>query len=389
MGRVHGMNNKFLNKNILIILKKSLVYLPCPSNLNIWWTFGSISGVCLVVQLVRGLILAAHYEARIRGSFYRVAHIIKEVNIGWFLRNCHVAGARLFFLCVYTHIGRRVYYGGYENYKVWFRGILMLFLLIAIAFMGYVLPWGQISYWGCTVITNLFSAIPYLGKDLVLLLWGGPSIGDYTLKRFFLLHFFLPFLLLAISVLHLFFLHENGSRNPLGIRRNTNRVSFYPYYLWIDICGITIIIIILILLVLYDPLFLNVPDNWILANALVTPVHIKPEWYFLWLYAILRSIPFKLGGIVTIVLAILFLYLLPFLRFSFKIKSFAFYPSGQILFWLWVCIILCLTWIGACPVEYPFEFIGRLITFFYFIFYPLQCRIRFIWDKLLEKNLIN
>jgi len=368
--------------NLKSILKGTFFDLPCPRNLNIWWTFGSISGLCLVIQLVSGLILASHYEARISGSFFSVSHIIKEVNYGWFLRNIHVAGATMFFLCVYVHIGRSVYYGGYENHKVWFSGIIILFLLIAIAFTGYVLPWGQISYWGCTVITNLFSSVPYVGEDLVKILWGGPSIGDYTLKRFFLVHFFLPFILLRLTLVHLVLLHEVGSRNPLGLRRNTNRVSFYPFYLWIDICGLGILCLVLWVLVTFDPLILNVPDNWRGANPLVTPSHIKPEWYFLWLYAILRSIPFKLGGIVTIVLAIIFLFFLPFLSVKNKIKSYSFYPISQFLYWFWIVIIFCLTWIGACPVEYPFEFIGRVITFLYFIFYPLQCLIGFIWDDL-------
>jgi len=350
------------------IIKSGLWEFPCPGNLNIWWTFGSMRGICLIIQIISGLLLAIHYSASIEHSFYSISHIIKEVNYGWIIRNFHVSGASIFFFCVYIHIARRIYYGNYENIKVWNSGIIILFTLIAIAFIGYVLPWGQISFWGCTVITNLFSAVPFLGKDLVFILWGGPSVRDYTLKRFFILHFILPFLLAVLSFFHLVFLHENGSSNPLGIRSSSISVSFYPFYLWIDICGFCFIFFIIFFIVFFYPYILNVPENWSLANPLVTPVHIKPEWYFLWLYAILRSIPFKLGGILTIVFAILFLFFLPFLSSLQIFKGFIFYPIGQIFFWILLSIILCLTWIGGCPVEYPYEFLGRIFTFFYFFF---------------------
>nr|QWY25608.1 cytochrome b [Nerita undata] len=368
---------------VLKMLNNSLIDLPAPMNLSIWWNFGSLLGLCLGVQIVTGLFLAMHYTAHIDLAFASVAHITRDVNYGWLLRALHANGASWFFICLYLHAGRGIYYGSYMNIHTWNIGVILMFLTMGTAFLGYVLPWGQMSFWGATVITNLLSAIPYLGPDLVQWVWGGFAVDNATLTRFFTLHFILPFAIAAFTVIHLLFLHETGSNNPLGINSDSDKIPFHSYYTFKDLVGFVLLLFLLTLLVLFSPQLLGDPENFIPANPLVTPVHIQPEWYFLFAYAILRSIPSKLGGVVALVLSIAILFILPFTHLG-KFRSTAFYPVSQVLFWTLVGIFLVLTWIGARPVEAPYEFIGRIFTVLYFSYYVLNPLAQLAWDKILD-----
>lgn len=368
---------------IFRIANNALVDLPAPRNISSWWNFGSLLGLCLIIQILTGLFLAIHYTADVNIAFNRVNHICRDVNYGWLLRTIHANGASFFFICIYLHIGRGIYYGSYLYTPTWLVGVIILFLVIGTAFIGYVLPWGQISFWGATVITNLLSAIPYLGIDLVQWVWGGFAVDNATLTRFFTFHFILPFIVLAITIIHLLFLHETGSNNPIGLNSNIDKIPFHPYFTYKDIVGFIIILIILILLVLISPNLLGDPDNFIPANPLVTPVHIQPEWYFLFAYAILRSIPNKLGGVIALVLSIAILAILPFYHLR-KFRGIQFYPLNQILFWIIVITVILLTWIGARPVEDPYIIVGQILTvvyFSYFLFNPLIIK---WWDNLLN-----
>lgn len=368
---------------ILRIANNALVDLPAPINISSWWNFGSLLGLCLIIQILTGLFLAIHYTADINIAFNSVNHICRDVNYGWLLRTMHANGASFFFICIYLHVGRGIYYGSYLFTPTWLVGVIILFLVIGTAFIGYVLPWGQISFWGATVITNLLSAVPYLGIDLVQWVWGGFAVDNATLTRFFTFHFILPFIVLAITIIHLLFLHQTGSNNPIGLNSNIDKIPFHPYFTYKDIVGFIIILIILILLVLISPNLLGDPDNFIPANPLVTPVHIQPEWYFLFAYAILRSIPNKLGGVIALVLSIAILAILPFYHLR-KFRGIQFYPINQILFWLIVVTVILLTWIGARPVEDPYVLVGQILTvvyFSYFIFNPLVIK---WWDNLLN-----
>ena len=355
------------------IINNALIDLPAPSNISRWWNFGSLLGLCLIIQTLTGLFLAIHYAADTSLAFNSINHICRDVNNGWLLRTLHANGASFFFICIYIHIGRGIYYGSYKYIYTWIVGVILLFLTIGTAFIGYVLPWGQISFWGATVITNLVSAIPYIGTEIVQWLWGGFAVDNATLTRFFSFHFLLPFLVIAFTIIHLLFLHQTGSNNPLGINRNIDKIPFHPYFSFKDIFGFIIIIIILTILTLIAPYELGDPDNFIPANPLVTPPHIQPEWYFLFAYAILRAIPNKLGGVIALVLSIAILFILPFSN-HFKFQSTQFYPINQIMFWTILITVLLLTWIGARPVEEPFILTGQLLTciyFSYFIFNPL------------------
>lgn len=368
---------------IFRIANSALVDLPAPINISAWWNFGSLLFLCLMIQILTGLFLAMHYTADIRLAFNRVNHICRDVNYGWLLRTIHANGASFFFICIYLHVGRGIYYGSYLFTPTWLVGVIILFLVIGTAFIGYVLPWGQISFWGATVITNLLSAIPYLGIDLVQWVWGGFAVDNATLTRFFTFHFILPFIVLAATLIHILFLHETGSSNPIGLNSNIDKIPFHPYFTFKDIVGFIVITIILILLVLINPYLLGDPDNFIPANPLVTPIHIQPEWYFLFAYAILRSIPNKLGGVIALVLSIAILAILPFYHLS-KFRGIQFYPVNQILFWIIVVTVILLTWIGARPVEEPYVLVGQILTviyFAYFIFNPLIIK---WWDNLLN-----
>nr|AIG52997.1 cytochrome b [Ctenotus inornatus] len=353
---------------ILKIVNNSFIDLPSPSNISAWWNFGSLLGLCLIVQVLTGLFLAMHYTADISSAFSSVAHICRDVQYGWLIRNLHANGASMFFICLYLHIGRGLYYGSYMFKETWNIGVILLLLVMATAFVGYVLPWGQMSFWGATVITNLLSAIPYIGTSLVEWIWGGFSVDNATLTRFFTFHFLLPFAIMGASMLHLLFLHETGSNNPTGLTSNTDKIPFHPYFSYKDLLGATLFLMVLLLLALFSPNLLSDPENFTPANPLVTPPHIKPEWYFLFAYAILRSIPNKLGGVLALLFSILILMFVPALHTS-KQRGNAFRPFSQALFWALVSNIIILTWIGGQPVEDPFIIIGQIASTTYFIIF--------------------
>nr|ANH55409.1 cytochrome b [Mammuthus primigenius] len=350
---------------LLKILNKSFIDLPTPSNISTWWNFGSLLGACLITQILTGLFLAMHYTPDTTTAFSSMSHICRDVNYGWIIRQLHSNGASIFFLCLYTHIGRNIYYGSYLYSETWNTGIMLLLITMATAFMGYVLPWGQMSFWGATVITNLFSAIPYIGTDLVEWIWGGFSVDKATLNRFFALHFILPFTMIALAGVHLTFLHETGSNNPLGLTSDSDKIPFHPYYTIKDFLGLLILILFLLLLALLSPDMLGDPDNYMPADPLNTPLHIKPEWYFLFAYAILRSVPNKLGGVLALLLSILILGIMPLLHTS-KHRSMMLRPLSQVLFWTLATDLLTLTWIGSQPVEYPYIIIGQMASILYF-----------------------
>nr|P34868.1 RecName: Full=Cytochrome b; AltName: Full=Complex III subunit 3; AltName: Full=Complex III subunit III; AltName: Full=Cytochrome b-c1 complex subunit 3; AltName: Full=Ubiquinol-cytochrome-c reductase complex cytochrome b subunit [Galeocerdo cuvier]AAA31766.1 cytochrome b [Galeocerdo cuvier] len=350
---------------LLKIINHTLIDLPAPSNISLWWNFGSLLGLCLIIQILTGLFLAMHYTADISMAFSSVVHICRDVNYGWLIRNIHANGASLFFICIYLHIARGLYYGSYLYKETWNIGVILLFLLMATAFVGYVLPWGQMSFWGATVITNLLSAFPYVGNTLVQWIWGGFSVDNATLTRFFAFHFLLPFLILALTIIHLLFLHETGSNNPLGINSDMDKISFHPYMSYKDILGFFAMIFFLAVLTLFIPNLLGDAENFIPANPLVTPPHIKPEWYLLFAYAIFRSIPNKLGGVLALLFSILILMLVPLLQTS-KQRSTIFRPMTQILFWFLVANSIILTWIGGQPVEQPFIMVGQIASISYF-----------------------
>jgi len=366
-------------------VNNAFIDLPAPNNISIWWNYGSLLGLCLIIQILTGLFLAIHYVPNVEIAFSSVAHISRDVNYGWIIRSIHANGASIFFLFLYLHTGRGIYYGSFHFTETWNLGVILFILTIATAFIGYVLPWGQIRFWGATVITNLFSAIPYIGKTLVEWIWGGFAVDNATLNRFFAIHFVLPFIVAVVAILHLLFLHQTGSNNPIGIECNRDRVPFHIYYSVKDALGYTLALSLFITIILFDPNILTDPENFLLANPLVTPVHIKPEWYFLWVYAILRSIPNKLGGVLALFAALLILFILPISSSNNK-RGIEFYPIRQILFWILVTSWVVLTWIGGRPVEDPYVLIGQLFTIIYFIFYLINPISTLIWDNLLKCN---
>lgn len=354
-----------LKKNSLSsLIGGRILDLPTPSFIRYLWNWGFILGIVLIIQIITGLILASHYNSFLDTAFSSVIHIMRDVNIGYFIRYTHMNGASLFFMVIYTHIFRNIIFSSFKNKYTWLRGVAILFLLIGTAFMGYVLPWGQISYWGATVITNLASAIPFVGQNIVLWLWGGFSIGQGTLTRFFILHFLIPFLLSAMVIIHIFFLHEKGSSNPLGLSINVDKIPFLKFFAIKDFFTLLLILALFFRLILLNPFLLGDPENFIPANPLNTPIHIMPEWYFLFAYAILRRIPNKLGGVLALVMAILIFVI--HVNFKKNFKTLKFKPLNKALAFLFIFLFICLTWLGSCVVESPFEGVRQLVSVLYF-----------------------
>nr|YP_009327192.1 apocytochrome b [Aphanomyces astaci]YP_009327206.1 apocytochrome b [Aphanomyces astaci]AOQ30604.1 apocytochrome b [Aphanomyces astaci]AOQ30605.1 apocytochrome b [Aphanomyces astaci] len=361
---------RWIKNSLLSVVNNHIVDYPTPINVNYYYGFGSLSGLMLVVQILTGIFLAMHYTPHIDLAFNSVEHIMRDVNYGWLIRYIHANGASFFFIVVYIHMFRGLYYGSYITPReyLWCSGVLIFIAMMATAFMGYVLPWGQMSFWGATVITNLFSAIPYIGKDIVEWLWGGFSVDNPTLNRFFSLHFTLPFVIIGLVLLHLVLLHENGSNNPLGIYIKIETIPFYPYFYVKDLFGFIVLMFIFSIFVYYYPNTLGHPDNYIPANPMKTPLHIVPEWYFLPFYAILRSIPNKIGGVIAMFGSLLILLTIPFTNSS-EVRSTVFRPIFKVLYWLLVVSFLILGWIGQMPVDYPYTEVGIIAMIYYFFFF--------------------
>jgi len=376
----------FFNNPLVVVLRNSLIVHKAPSNLTYSWNWGSYAGLILVIQIISGLLLAMHYIPDINIAFSSVEHIMRDVNEGWMLRYIHANGASMFFIIVYLHIFRGLYMNSFTFPRqiVWILGVFIFLLMIIIAFMGYVLPWGQMSFWGATVITNLMSAIPFIGNDIVIWLWGGYSIDNATLNRFFVLHFFLPFVLAVLVVLHILFLHKVGSNNPLGIFVSSDFISFSPYYIIKDAYGFLLFICFFSFFVFFYPDYLGHYDNYIEANPLVTPSHIVPEWYLLPFYAILRSIPNKLLGVIALILAILILIILPF-NFTDDIRNTRQCILSKTSLYLFVGNVVFLGWLGAQPAIYPYNILGAISSIFYFSWLIIPS----IYYHKIIKNLIN
>lgn len=364
------MKKLFLKNKYPLVksIYSSVFGLSTPLNINYFYNFGSLLGLCLMIQILTGIMLAMHYTPSIYEAFNSIQHIIRNVNYGWLLKYTHANGASAFFVCVYIHISRGLYYGSYFSINVWITGVFILLLMMATAFIGYVLPWGQMSFWGATVITNFITAIPYVGQMIVEWIWGGYSVNNPTLNRFLSLHYLFPFILSALIFIHLTFLHNYGSSTPLGIKGYYNFLPFHSYYIIKDLLGFFFFFFLFSYIIFFIPNFFGDPENYIKANPLITPIHIMPEWYFLFAYTILRTIPNKLGGVLLLVLSILILIILPIINNS-EIKGNSFKPFIQILFWIFISNFILLTILGSKPVEIPYLTFCLISTHLYFIWF--------------------
>nr|AAL18762.1 cytochrome b [Thamnophis pulchrilatus] len=359
--------------------------LPVGLNISTWWNFGSMLLTCSALQIITGFFLAIHYTANINLAFSSIIHITRDVPYGWIMQNTHAIGASMFFICIYIHIARGLYYGSFLNKEVWLSGTTLLIILMATAFFGYVLPWGQMSFWAATVITNLLTAVPYLGNSLTTWLWGGFSINDPTLTRFFALHFILPFAIISLSSIHIMLLHTEGSSNPLGTNSDIDKIPFHPYHSHKDMLLLTFMLSTLFIILSFTPDMFNDPENFSKANPLVTPQHIKPEWYFLFAYGILRSIPNKLGGTIALVLSITILFTMPFTHTS-HVRSMTFRPMAQLTFWILIATFIMITWSATKPVETPFTLIGQITSILYFMFFMITPLLGWSENKLSTTN---
>jgi quinol-cytochrome oxidoreductase complex cytochrome b subunit len=360
-----------INKSYLFaFIDSHIIHYPSPITLTYAWSFGSLAGLCLVIQMLSGIFLAMHYTPHIDLAFSSVEYIMRDINNGWLIRYIHANGASMFFITVYSHLCRGLYYGSYMKPRelLWCSGVVLLFLMMATAFTGYVLPWGQMSFWGATVITSMVTIIPIAGQTILEWLWGGYTVNNPTLNRFFSIHFFLPFLIAGMTLVHLALLHKVGSNNPIGSDTGIDDLPFYPYFASKDVFAFFCFMLFFATFVFYFPNTLNHPDNYIPANSIKTPAHVVPEWYFLPYYAILRSIPHKTGGIIAMVGSIAVFFLLPFVNTS-NIRNTTYRPLFKIFFWLFLADFIILTWIGQKPVEDTYIFVGKVATFYYFLFF--------------------
>jgi ubiquinol-cytochrome c reductase cytochrome b subunit len=364
------MHTRWNKDFILAVVDNHLIDYPTPINITWAWSFGLLASICLGIQLITGIFLAMHYTPHVDLAFASVEHIMRDVNNGWLIRYIHANGASMFFIIVYSHMFRGLYYGSYMHPRqhLWCSGVLIFLLMMGTAFMGYVLPWGQMSFWGATVITNLVSAIPIAGPSIVEWLWGGFSVDNATLNRFFSIHYLLPFAITGLVIVHIALLHKDGSNNPLGIDSSTDKIPFYPYCYVKDLFNALLFVVFFSVFLFYYPNLLGHPDNYIPANPMVTPAHIVPEWYFLPFYAILRSIPDKLGGVIAMFGAIVVLFLIPFINQS-EVRSSTFRPIYRKLFWFLFADFLILGWIGQKVVESPYIEVGQIATVLYFLFF--------------------
>uniref|UniRef100_A0AAU6QE72 Cytochrome b n=1 Tax=Sperchon placodermus TaxID=3136837 RepID=A0AAU6QE72_9ACAR len=347
------------------ILKNSILMLPTPSNISYMWNFGSLLGINLMIQIISGILLSMHYSPETSLAFESVIHINRDVNMGWLLRMAHMNGASMFFILIYSHISRGMMFSSFKKKETWISGTMIILILMGTAFMGYVLPWGQMSFWGATVITNLLSAIPFVGEEIVKWIWGGFSVSNATLNRFYSIHFLLPFIMSAMIIIHIMTLHEMGSSNPTGLKNQNDKIMFHPFFSWKDMTAPIIIVYLYLFMIMMNPNLLGDPENYNPANPMLTPIHIQPEWYFLFAYAILRSIPNKLGGVIALAMSILILLMNPTTKM--KMTSSKFSPLKKTMFWVMASSFMILTWGGAKQIESPFEEISKMISIIYFV----------------------
>nr|AMR97515.1 cytochrome b [Iberobaenia minuta] len=372
-----------MKKNKMIqLINNSLINLPTPSNISTWWNMGSILGMSMMIQTLTGIFLAMQFSSYSELTFFNLINSSRNINNMWIIRTIHTNGASLLFIFMYMHIGRSLYFGSYMNKNTWKSGIIMLMMMMMTAFLGYVLPWGQMSFWGATVITNLLSTMPYIGKEITQWMWGGFAVNNYTLTRFFTLHFLMPFIIMALMMIHLMFLHESGSNNPLGTNSNIDKIPFHPLFTFKDMLGFTLTLMLLSSMILLNPYLTMDSENFLPANPLSTPNHIKPEWYFLFAYAILRSIPNKLGGVLAMAMSMMMLFMVTLNKK--QMQSNKFYPLNKIIFWTFLSTTIMLTWLGGQTIKFPYTEASKLMTIMYFMYMPMENLTTKLWDKMMK-----